>query len=307
MRTALLLTAAGCAMVAPLAAAASELIAYSYDARGRLIKVEHSGTVNDGVTTDYILDRADNRLGKTVTVAIAPAAASFSVNDATAAEGGALVFTVSRAGSTSAALTINYATSNGSALAGSDYTPASGTLSFAAGESSKTVSIATLDDISVEAAETLTLTLSGASGGATISDAQGTGTINDNDNAPVGVSFKINDPVATEGGSLVFTVTKTGSAGTTLSVNYATANGTASSSDYTAKSGTLTFLASETTKTISVPTTNNLLVEPEETVVVNLSAATSPATISDSQGVGTIVDDDGGGGCNPPPGQEPSC
>jgi hypothetical protein len=49
------------------AAAATETIAYSYDAKGRLVKVERSGTVNNGVVTQYIHDKADNRTSVTVT------------------------------------------------------------------------------------------------------------------------------------------------------------------------------------------------------------------------------------------------
>ncbi|HEX6604206.1 MAG TPA: hypothetical protein VF027_04920 [Sphingomicrobium sp.] len=48
-------------------AGASETIAYSYDARGRLVQVARSGTVNNGVTTSYTIDKADNRTGKTTT------------------------------------------------------------------------------------------------------------------------------------------------------------------------------------------------------------------------------------------------
>jgi len=53
------------AMASP--ALATETITYRYDARGRLIKVERTGTVNNNVKTDYVLDKADNRVSKTVT------------------------------------------------------------------------------------------------------------------------------------------------------------------------------------------------------------------------------------------------
>jgi len=55
------------ALMIPAAALASETIVYKYDARGRLIKVERSGTVNNGVQTSYTLDKADNRTEKTTT------------------------------------------------------------------------------------------------------------------------------------------------------------------------------------------------------------------------------------------------
>lgn len=61
------LLAAGSAVVAASAAMAAETIAYSYDARGRLVRVERSGTVNNNVTTNYSHDKADNRVAKTTT------------------------------------------------------------------------------------------------------------------------------------------------------------------------------------------------------------------------------------------------
>lgn len=289
-------------------ALASETITYAYDARGRLVQVAHSGSVNDGITADYTYDKADNRSNVTVSVA-SGAPPVFSIGDATTTEGGSLVFTISKGGTTSGSFSVNYASANGSASAGSDYSAVSGTLTFAPAEASKTISLSTIDDASVEGTETLTVNLSAATGGATISDAQGIGTITDNDAAPA-VSFSVSDATGGEGGSLTFTVTKNGSTAISHSVSYATADGTAlASSDYFSASGSLTFGSTETTKTVLIGTRNNSIVESNETFLLNLSAATAGATISDPQGVGTIIDDDdiGGGGCGPKPGQEPSC
>ena len=166
------------AMAAP--ALAAETITYTYDARGRLVDVEHAGTVNNGVTTNYTLDKADNRTHKTTAIA-PPPPASFAVFDATAIEGGTLQFTVTKTGTTGVSLSVNYATANGTAASGSDYTAASGTLTFAPTETSKTVTVATINNIAVESDEELYLDLSGATGGATISDSRGVGTITDND------------------------------------------------------------------------------------------------------------------------------
>ena len=80
----------------------------------------------------------------------------------------------------------------------------------------------------------------------------------------------------------------------TVTVNYATANGTATAADYTAGSGTLTFAPLATTRTISVIITGDTAVESNETFVVNLSGATN-AAIGDAQGVGTISNDDASG------------
>lgn len=64
-RTFLIAVGVGAALTTP--AAATETIAYSYDARGRLVKVERTGTVNNGVTTTYTQDKADNRTSKVTT------------------------------------------------------------------------------------------------------------------------------------------------------------------------------------------------------------------------------------------------
>ena len=89
-----------------------------------------------------------------------------------------------------------------------------------------------------------------------------------------------------------FTVTLSPAASQTVTVNYATADGTAKApGDYTARTGTLTFLAGQTTKTLSVLARGDLADEANETFFVNLSAAVN-ATIADSQGQVTIVNED---------------
>ncbi|MDD1462382.1 sodium:calcium exchanger, partial [Dolichospermum sp. ST_sed2] len=109
-------------------------------------------------------------------------------------------------------------------------------------------------------------------------------------------TLAINNITISEGNSgtknATFTVTRTGTATKAISVNYATANGTATSgSDYTATNGILTFATTETSKIITVPIIGDTAVEANETFFVNLSNATN-ATIADSQGLGTITNDD---------------
>lgn len=106
-----------------LPATGSETISYSYDESGRLVKVSRSGSVNNGVQACYTYDNANNRSNVTVATSdCTPPPPSFSVNDVSATEGSALVFTVTKAGVASSSFSINYATSNGTAAAGSDYT-----------------------------------------------------------------------------------------------------------------------------------------------------------------------------------------
>ena len=114
-----------------------------------------------------------------------------SVADASATEGDTVTFTVSLSEPSGQQVTVDYATSDGTAASGTDFTAASGTLTFAAGDSSKAVSVATADDTVDEENETFTLTLSNASG-ASLGDATATGTIADNETSapPLTASFE---------------------------------------------------------------------------------------------------------------------
>ncbi len=222
---------------------------------------------------------------------------SLSTSTASVTEGNSgtvnAVFTVTLSPAASTVVTVNYATSNGTATAGSDYTAASGTLTFAAGETSKTVSVAVAGDTTVEGNETFYLNLSGATN-ATIAAGQGVGAIVDDDVALLAMS--INDISLNEGNSgttnAVLAVTLSGPATQSTTVNYATANGTATAgSDYTAQSGNLTFTTGQTSKTITVLVNGDTAVEPTETFVVNLSSPVG-ATLADGQGQVTITNDD---------------
>ncbi|MEQ8973778.1 MAG: glycoside hydrolase family 9 protein [Coleofasciculus sp. C1-SOL-03] len=387
-------------------------------------------------------------------IGTSPSIPTLSVDDVTVTEGDsgtvAAEFVVNLSEASDQEVTVEYGTDNDTATAGSDYTAQSGTLTFAAGETSKIVSVPVIGDTTVESNETFRLNLSNPSNG-TIADAQGVGTINNDDsstppaNTPIRIeaedyisffdkssgntggafrsddvdiqattdlgggfnvgwiqqgewltydvnipeagtydivarvasaqsgtrslkvsvggesetlsfggtggwqnwtdvtaqgvnlsagsqqlrldmlsnsfnvnyidivpstssptppTLSINDVSLTEGNSgtknATFTVNLSEASTQSVSVNYATANDTATAgSDYTAESGTLTFAAGETSKTISVAVTGDTTVESDETFNVNLSNA-SNATIGDSQGVGTILNNDSS---QPPPQQ----
>ena len=116
--------------------------------------------------------------------ATVPGPVTLSVADAEVdeAQGATLDFAVTLSRSRTAATTVDYATGNGTATAGSDYEAASGTLTFAAGETEKTVSVAVLDDALDEGSETLTLTLSNPNPSSVrLADAEATGTIENAD------------------------------------------------------------------------------------------------------------------------------
>ncbi|WP_420636883.1 Calx-beta domain-containing protein [Candidatus Palauibacter sp.] len=218
-------------------------------------------------------------------VAGAVSTPAVSVSDASAAEGDAVAFTVSLSAASSQQVTVEYAMSDGTAAAGEDYTAQSGTLTFAANETTKTVSVATTDDSADEENETFTLTLSSPAN-ATLGDATATGTINDNDDSQPAVS--VSDASAAEGDSVAFTVSLSATSGQQVTVQYATSDGTATSgTDFTAESGTLTFAANETSKTVSVATTDDSVDEDDETFTLTLSSPAN-ATLGDAEATGTI-------------------
>ncbi|HEY9882154.1 MAG TPA: glycoside hydrolase family 9 protein [Thermosynechococcaceae cyanobacterium] len=227
---------------------------------------------------------------------------SLSINDLKVTEGNtgtkSATFDVWLSQASSKPITVQYATANGTASSDSDYVAQANTLTFAPGETTKTISVAVKGDTIVEPDETFLVKLSSPSN-ATISKAQGTGTIVNDDQAPTLPTLpqlSINDLTITEGNSglanAVFTVNLATASTQTITVNYATANDTAiAGTDYTAKASTLTFAPGQTTQTISVPVIGDTVSEATETFKVNLSNATN-ATIARSQGSGTILDND---------------
>ncbi len=240
---------------------------------------------------------SDNQGIGTITNDDAPPA--FSINDVQVAEGNSgttiATFTVTKTGATELPATVQVQTADGSATAGADYValPLT-TLTFAAADLTRIVSVTLNGDTTFEANETFLVNLSTPTN-ATISDNQGIGTITNDDVPP---AFSINDVQVAEGNSgttiATFIVTKTGATELPASVQVQTANGTAGAgTDYIALSPTtLNFAAGDTTRTVSVTINGDTLVEADETFFVNLTNA-SNATIADNQGVGTILNDDG--------------
>jgi uncharacterized repeat protein (TIGR01451 family) len=208
---------------------------------------------------------------------------------------GTATITLNRTDGSVGTIKVNYTTSNGTAIAGQDYTTASGELTFNNGETTKSFTVPITEDALDEANETVNLAISNAQGSGDLgTQTTAVLTITDNDPQP---SLSISGASVTEGNSgtanAVFTVTLSAPSGQTVTVNYQTANGTASApSDYQALPSTvLTFLPGETTKTITVLVNGDPDAEANETFFVNLSGATN-ATIADNQGQGTITSDD---------------
>ena len=245
-----------------------------------------------------------NPAAVTLTIADDDAAPSVSISSPGVTEGASgstatLSFEVTLSAASGKQVKVAYAdATTGTATSGTDYTAISGgTLTFAAGETSRTVDVTVTGDGTDEPDETVIATLSNAAN-ATIGTATGTGTITDDDAAP---SLSIDSPSVTEGDSgsknLTFTATLSPASGKQVTVQYADAGtGTATSgTDYTAiTGGTLTFAAGTTSQTFAVSVTGDVLDESNETVLVSLSAPTN-AVVSNTAGTGTgtITDDDG--------------
>ena len=219
-----------------------------------------------------------------------------SIADATAvAEGEAAQFVVTLTPASGKQVTVSYATTDGTAKASEDYTAASSTtLTFAPNDTTKTISVATTEDTRNEPTEAFTVTLSSPTNATLKSGGTAaTGTINDDDALPV---LSIADATAVaEGEAAQFVVTLAPASGKQVTVSYATTDGTAKASeDYTAASSTtLTFAPNDTTKTISVATTEDMRNEPTEAFTVTLSGPANATLKSDATtATGTINDDD---------------
>jgi hypothetical protein len=219
--------------------------------------------------------------------------ASLAINDVTVSEAdGTATFTVALTGDVQGGLSVDYATADDSALAGGDYSAASGTLNFTGtGGETQTFSVNITDDALLEGSEQFFANLANPSNGVTLADAQGVGTINDNDAA----SLAINDVTVSEAdGTATFTVALTGDVQGGLSVDYATGDDSAvAGSDYTATSGTLNFAGTGgETQTFTVNITDDALLEGSEQFFANLANPTNGVTLADAQGVGIINDND---------------
>ncbi|HYY59410.1 MAG TPA: Calx-beta domain-containing protein, partial [Pyrinomonadaceae bacterium] len=170
-------------------------------------------------------------------------------------------------------VSVGYNTSDGTALAGSDYTAKSGTVIFTPAQTTKTISVPVIGDIANEDDELFYFKINAVNNGS-VSDAVGDGLIINDDGAS-GLQLSSATYNVNEGGAnATITVNRTGSSGGTVTVNYATSDGTATApADYTTKTGTLTFGNGVTSQTFNIPIVNDPVDEPNETINVTLSNA----------------------------------
>jgi hypothetical protein len=201
-----------------------------------------------------------------------------------------LTFTVTLLPKSDRPVKVNWATANGTAIAGSDYVAGSGTLSFAPGETAKEVKVTVTGDGVNEPNETLTLRLSGAEG-ARIGDAEGQGTLVDKSAPP---SLSIDDVVAREGEVATFTITLAGTTTRPVTVTAKTGDGSAQEgADYVARRTVFTFQPGERTKTFVVVLIDDPTPEGVELFYVTLEDVIN-GTITKARGTGTIDVSDGG-------------
>ena len=219
----------------------------------------------------------------------------------------AVTFTVRLSAASSSPVGVAYTTQGGTATAGVDYTSVGGTLTFAPGETVKTITVPVTADAISEPDESFTLVLTNPTG-ATLDTATATGTIIDDDEfvpppppPPVTPTVSINNVVMNEGngpGSATFTVRLSESTTQAVTVDFATQNGTAvGGSDFTPVDGVLTFAPGETVKTVVVPVLGDTAVEPDETFGVVLTGPSGAVLGANAVGTGTLRNDDAA----PPP------
>ncbi|WP_334311563.1 beta strand repeat-containing protein, partial [Microcystis aeruginosa] len=228
-----------------------------------------TGTITNGVTLP------------TITLAVSPSSVT---EDGTTN----LVYTFTRTGVTTNALTVNY-TLGGTATLNTDYTRTgtTNTVTFAAGSATATVTVDPTADTTVEPDETVILTLAAGTGYTVGTTTPVTGTIT-NDDFP---QLSINDITVVEGqnSNAILTVTVNNPSTQQITVNYTTTAIDATANvDYTSQTGTLTIAPNTSTATISIPILNDNLNEPDEAFTVTLSNAVN-ATINPDEAIGQVI------------------
>ena len=283
----------GTASFAPGTTTAEVIVLVSGDSLNELDETFHVN-LSDAVNATLVGGQA------TGTIVNDDPVPSISIAGASLAEGSAgsvtATFTLTLSAASELPVAVNYATADGTGAAGADYVASSGTVTFAPGATSTTVTVLVNGDMLVESDETF-LVLLGDATHATIAQAQATGTVLNDDVAPVAVSVAIADASVAEGDgeplNLTFTVSLSAVSPQPVTVSYATSDGTATAGvDYVSTSGTLTIPAGALSGTIAVPVIGDGGVEPSETLSVTLSNPSADATVTRELASGTIANDD---------------
>ena len=221
----------------------------------------------EAAETIRVTGRASGLTVNGTRLTLADATPKLGVRAARAVEGEAMVFTVTLRAAGSQALTVQYATVDGTATAGADYTATSGQLVFAADETERQVSVPVTDDAEAEDNETLALEVqlvdvAGPS-------ASATGTIVENDMLTVSVTAP---DVQETDGLATFTASLSSASSYRIVVEYETSDGTATAgADYLETTGELVFAPGETEKSVAVQVLDDDLVEGAETLLLSMT------------------------------------
>jgi hypothetical protein len=219
------------------------------------------------------------------------AAVRYDVNETA----GQASVTVRRLGGTNGTVTVDYATGDGSATAGYDYTPTSGTLTFGHGEVSKTINVPIAHDGRGETTETINVMLSNPGGGSDVgpNNAAVIGIADDGESGPFALNASSYDVGEAEALVTIMVSRSGGSLGGPVTVDYATSDGSATAGvDYTAASGSLTFGPGETSKSFTVAVVNDSSHEDSEAFHVVLSNAGGGAALGTPAAASVAITDD---------------
>jgi len=255
---------------------------------------------------DSLINVAATNLGinnvvlPTITLAVSPSSVT---EDGTTN----LIYTFTRTGATTNTLTVNYNVA-GTATFNNDYTQigaasftaTTGTITFAAGSSTKTLTIDPTGDSTPESNETVALTLTTGTGYTIGTTTAVTGTITNDDLGSPSITLAVSPSSVLENGpnNLIYTFTRTGVTTNALTVNYGVA-GTANSSDYTGATPgtgkTITFAVGASTATLTIDPTGDSTPESNETVALTLATGTGYTIGTTTAVTGTITNDDTAG------------
>lgn len=207
-------------------------------------------------------------------------------------------FTITLDRAATTPIAVAYRTVDGTAVSGADYTALSGSVTFAPGETSRTIAVAILDDTGDEGAEAFDLALTGIGGatGAGLADPRGSATIGASDTATAATpTLAVDDVIAGEdaaGQRVTFTLRLSAPSATLATVAYATASETAASGfDFEPTAGTIAFAPGETVKTVAVVVNDDAAVESAETFRLAFSAPSGLA-LQQAFATATLVDND---------------
>ncbi|MCC8671665.1 putative Ig domain-containing protein [Xanthomonas arboricola] len=248
----------------------------------------------DGATSDsfYLLDEDNNQVVFNITVNPSRTA-SIAVSPASRNEdsGASFTYTVTLSQTSSSATTVNLSRS-GTATSGTDYTGAPNSVVVPANATTATFSVTPIADTTVEADETVVISVASGSGYAIGSPSSATATIVNDDFPTASITVSPSSVPEDGAANLIYTVSLDQAAQSAVSVAFSVGGSATSGTDYAAVSSPLTIPAGQTSGTIIINPTADTTIEPDETVVISLAAGSGYSVGSPNSATGTIANDD---------------